>query len=295
MARTKSGEKKKRQQSVQKREQEDEFEVEKIVEVKGKGKNIQYMVKWKNYPDSDNTWESASDLPKNIITAFEKKQAKSPKKSPKKAATPKPKPKEKKPVVVTGRKLLDNVVHYEVKGRQKAIPIYDFDDFQPIYDYELDAPNNTADDEGGLKPARILERKGTKYLVLWQGKAQQKSWETTKNLICVPLMKEFDEKEEEDSEDEIYEVKSILDKRKNGRVYEYKVLWKGSDEDNCTWEPAENLESCSNKIRAYDKEEARKLEQAKQKKAKQAADRAEKRASAGGEGSPAKRGRPGKA
>lgn len=246
-------------------------------------------------PEEDNTWESAEDLPKNLVTAFEKKQGKaaSPKKSPKKAATPKPKPKEKKPVVVTGRKLLDNVVHYEVKGRQKAIPIYDFDDFQPIYDYELEAPNNTAEDEGGLKPARILERKGNKYLVLWQGKAQQKSWETTKNLICVPLMKEFDEKEEE-SDEEIYEVKSIVDKRKNGRVYEYKVIWKGADEDNATWEPLENLDSCKDKIRSYDKQEARKAEAAKQKKAKQAAQRAQKRASSG-DGSPAKRGRPSKA
>jgi hypothetical protein len=52
MARTKSGEKKKRQASVQKRDggsgdSGDEFEVEKIVGTKGAGKNLMYMVKWK--------------------------------------------------------------------------------------------------------------------------------------------------------------------------------------------------------------------------------------------------------
>ena len=49
MARTKSGEKKKRQQSVTKREStpDDEFEVEKIVDQKGTGKSLLYMVKWR--------------------------------------------------------------------------------------------------------------------------------------------------------------------------------------------------------------------------------------------------------
>ena len=49
MARTKSGEKKKRQQSVQKRDEtpEDEFEVETIVDSKGSGKSLLYMVKWR--------------------------------------------------------------------------------------------------------------------------------------------------------------------------------------------------------------------------------------------------------
>ena len=29
------------------------------------------MVKWRSYPDSDNTWESNKDLPKNLIKKFE--------------------------------------------------------------------------------------------------------------------------------------------------------------------------------------------------------------------------------
>lgn len=62
-------------------------------------------------------------------------------------------------------------------------------------------------EEGRMEPSRILEKKGSKYLVLWEGKQQLKTWETSKNLICFPLMKEFDDGTEDDSEDEIYEVK----------------------------------------------------------------------------------------
>ena len=34
------------------------------------GRTLQYMVKWRGYPDTDNTWESAKDLPKNLIKKF---------------------------------------------------------------------------------------------------------------------------------------------------------------------------------------------------------------------------------
>lgn len=289
MARTKSGEKKKRQQSVQKRDEtpEDEFEVETIVDSKGSGKSLLYMVKWRDYPESDNTWENPADLPKNLVQGYLKdiKQTKGAKKSPKKVAKKTPKKespkKEKKPVIITGRKLQDNVVHYEVKGRQKAIPIYEFDDFTPVYHYEMNAPLESAE-EGRMEPSRILEKKGSKYLVLWEGKQQLKTWETSKNLICFPLMKEFDDGTEDDSEDEIYEVKTIIGKRKMGRTYEYQVLWKGQEEDNATWEPVDNLESCRDKIRSYEKTESRKLEAkkiAKTNKAKETKKRAgEKRA-----------------
>mgnify|MGYP003729563391 CR=1 FL=1 len=58
-----------------------------------------------------------------------------------------------------------------------------------------------------MVPERILEKKGSQYHVLWKGKSGHKSWESQKNLVCVPLMKEFDERDASDSEDEIYEVK----------------------------------------------------------------------------------------
>merc|ERR1712173_361558 len=53
---------------------EEVYEVENILEKRMKGKNVEYLVKWKNYDKpSDNTWEPASSLDGalDIITKFE--------------------------------------------------------------------------------------------------------------------------------------------------------------------------------------------------------------------------------
>ena len=77
------------------------------------GRTLQYMVKWRGYPDSDNTWESNKDLPKNLIKKFEdavklkeseaaaddsdpEPPVKSPKKTPQKRGRPKSKTPAKK-------------------------------------------------------------------------------------------------------------------------------------------------------------------------------------------------------
>jgi len=286
MARTKTGERQKRQARAVVRDEssdeEQEYEVQKIVDKRGKGKSLQYMVKWKGYPDSDNTWENPDDLPDNLIDLFNNKNTpkKTPKKSPAKKAEKKPV--EPKVVTVTGRKLLDNVVHYEVKGRRNPVPIYDFDDFGPIHHYEMHAAQNSAGDEGGLIPLRVVEKKGSKYMIEWKG--GKKTWETTKNLTVVAMIDAFVENDQ-DSEDEVYEVKAIMDKRKNGRSYEYLVQWKGHTADENTWESAENLEGAGDMIRKFEKAAALKQEQARQKKA-------DKRKSGGSKSaSPKKRGR----
>jgi hypothetical protein len=43
---------------------DDVFEVEKILKKKGKGKNLQYLVKWLDYPNKFNSWISASEINK---------------------------------------------------------------------------------------------------------------------------------------------------------------------------------------------------------------------------------------
>ena len=51
-------------------EEEDRFEVEAILDKRiikkegrlGRGKEVQYLIKWKGYPDSENTWEKQSNL-----------------------------------------------------------------------------------------------------------------------------------------------------------------------------------------------------------------------------------------
>jgi hypothetical protein len=47
----------------------------------------------------------------------------------------------------------------------------------------------------------------------------------------------------EDEEENLYEVESILDKKKFGSKWKYKIKWVGYSEDECTWEPADNLTS----------------------------------------------------
>ena len=45
-------------------ENEEEYEVEQIKAHRsfGRSKRLQYLVKWKGYPESDNTWEDATDM-----------------------------------------------------------------------------------------------------------------------------------------------------------------------------------------------------------------------------------------
>ena len=43
---------------------EEEYEVEKVIASRhfGRGRKLQYLVKWKGYPDSDNQWVSKEDI-----------------------------------------------------------------------------------------------------------------------------------------------------------------------------------------------------------------------------------------
>ena len=67
-----------------------------------------------------------------------KSPKKTPKKTPKKAEKNTPKKKEiPKTWVVTKREIIDNVVHYVCKHSRSAIPIYDFTDYGPIFEFEM--------------------------------------------------------------------------------------------------------------------------------------------------------------
>lgn len=51
------------------------YEVEYIVESRKKRRAMEYLVKWKGYPESDNTWEPAKNLADDIIAAFQNEGA----------------------------------------------------------------------------------------------------------------------------------------------------------------------------------------------------------------------------
>ena len=58
-----------------------EYEVETIVDSKVKGTKTEYLVKWKGYPASQNTWETSANLSnvQDMVDAYEEKQNPPPK------------------------------------------------------------------------------------------------------------------------------------------------------------------------------------------------------------------------
>ena len=71
--------------------------------------------------------------------------------------------------------------------------------------------------------------------------------------------------------EEEYIVEKILDKKKMNGIYKYKVKWEGYSENECTWEPRENLSNVKYLIEEYEnslklKEKIIKPEKEKEKK-----------------------------
>lgn len=78
-------------------EEEEEYEVEKILDKRTKGSKTEYYIKWKNYPDSENTWEPDENLDcPELISSFEAKWKEKKEKKRKTTEEEKSKPKKKK-------------------------------------------------------------------------------------------------------------------------------------------------------------------------------------------------------
>jgi hypothetical protein len=97
-------------------DEDPEFEVEMILKKKIKNGTVQYNVKWKGFPDSDNTWEPAEDLTcYDLISRFENGERPAVASAPVKKEDPDPRPplkmlkmeggrlvkEEKKPIIKT--------------------------------------------------------------------------------------------------------------------------------------------------------------------------------------------------
>ena len=60
-------------------DREEEYEVEKVVDSRrfGRGRALQYLVKWKGYPDSENQWVNRRDMNADEVIRDYKEQARS--------------------------------------------------------------------------------------------------------------------------------------------------------------------------------------------------------------------------
>ena len=60
------------------------------------------------------------------------------------------------------------------------------------------------------------------------------------------------------SEDAMYNVEKILDRRMVKNKLLYKIKWEGYPMNQCTWEPLENLSTVSELVEEYDKSHPKK-------------------------------------
>lgn len=63
-----------------------------------------------------------------------------------------------------------------------------------------------------------------------------------------------------------YEVESILESRRTGDLYEFKIKWKGYAESEATWEPEKNLKHCEDMVNEFELEAAKRVGPTKQLK-----------------------------
>ena len=155
-------------------EEEDEFVVEKILEVRtGKKGKAEYLIKWKNYDNpGDNTWEPVGNIGgyKNLIEAYEKEFQKQDKKIDKpddiKNSSKNKKEAMSTKVGETKKNIEPEAVKVDTPKKKKE---------EPKAKKEK-KPSQVQEDVYNIES--LIKKKGSKYLVKWENYQEEfNTWE----------------------------------------------------------------------------------------------------------------------
>jgi len=266
-------------------EDDEEFVIEKIVDERGTGKKKEYLVKFKDYGDEDNTWTSKDDVSTELIKEYENK-----------------KKQDSQPEQNGDEYEIEKIVEERTVGKNKEYLVKwkgwkDEDNtWEPkenltaaiIKKYEAEAKKQK-DSASAKKPGPASKKKVTipeKAALLMskkmektvkkaspkiepketKKKASPKMGPKSKTLSQNDTKKSRGRPKKDDSDDEELEIleehifEKILDDRTMGKKKEYYVKWKNSVKN--TWEPKEKL-SLEN-IEAYESKKGIKHEHKKE-------------------------------
>ena len=198
--------------------EEEDYEVEKILDMRKAGRNREFLIKWKGWDrEEDQTWETEQNLgnSKDLLKEFLAEKARD-------INSEKSAPRSRK-----ARKSSSSTPEPRISDEPEIVSIED------------------SDTESNSPPVRARSNK--------KGKAKKE----TKKKTAQRKKKEVKKAESDDEEgEEEYEVEKILKKRTVGETVEYQVKWKGwDDEDDLTWEPLDNLASSSQLIKEFESEQ----------------------------------------
>jgi len=239
---------------------DDDYEVERILDKRGKGKKVEYLVKWKNFEKvEDQTWEPLENLTESseVIEAFERGS-----KDYKKDDT----------IKVSNRTLIS-----PKRNKAQGSPSSNRTNSKEDKNLGKGFYNDISDDDYEVE--RILDRRGKgkklEYLVKWKNfdKEEDQTWEPMENLteskelVDAYEKKLFNKNDKVDGKlkqpkktaeanvnEEEYEVEKIVDVRVGEWGKEYLVKWKGWDRlEDQTWEPESSLEGSKNLLKEFEK------------------------------------------
>ncbi|KAG4071257.1 hypothetical protein HA402_003961 [Bradysia odoriphaga] len=272
---------------------DEEYEVEDIVDHKIVRGKTSFLIRWKNYDASGDTWEPESSLScPEIIARYRDEHMKDVAVKPKKEKSTKPKKdkseKEYEVQLIYDEKMVDGVKHYLVRWKGYKM---DDDTWEPenslncpdlISKYQESKKNKRTSGVRGtpkkLTYAEVEETEGEDDKIFVNGsKSKSKSKGNSKAAkgkkgAARPKSTKSAKKDDD------YEVESIVgEKIEKGKKY-YFLKWKGWPSSSNTWELATSL-SCPDVLKNYQSKQKNALDSTTKSPSKAAKSKSGKKSS----------------